>query len=424
MSYTGEVVRRAFAQQALPLVSYGIPFSEVCQSHVQELFKASRVFIICSGSLARNTSSLEVLKEALGSKVVGVRLGMKPHTLFSEILEIVGRARAADADLIITLGGGSLIDGAKAVAFVNYISSLWSVSVTDCYKALANDVTTREELLDLPHLLCDRPNAKASKIPIISIPTTLSGGEYSNYAGCTDDVSGVKYQFCTPLKGPSLIILDAALTITTPIHTWLSTGVRAVDHCTEVLCSLQSDALADQAAARGLKRLIPGLLLTKANPSDTNVRFDCQLGVIDAMVPLNRKIFPGASHGIGHMLGPMGVGHGETSCILLPSVCKYNAMHGANVERQKYVTALLWTIPVVKEFLGVRGLVEAKADLGDVLDAVIRELGMPRSLKEVGVGRERFEELAVNSLSDPLLPTNPVPIDTKEQVLEILEMCA
>ncbi|MCJ1381246.1 hypothetical protein MMC17_004355 [Xylographa soralifera] len=410
MSYEGEIVRRAFSQQALPLVSYGIPFAEACQSHVQGLFEASRVFIICSGSLARNTVNLEVLKEALGTKVIGVRVGMKPHTLFSEILEIVEVAKAAEVDVIVTLGGGSLIDGAKAVAM-----------------ALANDAKTREGLLDLPYLLDKKgshPNVKASTIPIISIPTTLSGGEYSDYAGCTDDVSGVKYLFRPPLKGPSLIILDAALTITTPIHTWLSTGIRAVDHCAEVLCSLQSDFLADQAAIRGLKRLIPGLLLTKANPSDTDARYDCQLGVIDAMVPLNRKIYPGASHGIGHMLGPMGVGHGETSCILLPSVCKYNAKYKANVERQKYVTALLWGIPVVRGFLGARSLVEEKADLGDVLDAVIREFGMPRSLKEVGVGRERFAELAVNSLSDPLLPTNPVPIDSKEQVMEILEMCA
>ena len=265
---------------------------------------------------------------------------------------------------------------------------------------------------------------KASTIPIISIPTTLSGGEYSDYAGCTDDLSGVKYQFSPPLKGPSLIILDAALTITTPIHTWLSTGLRAVDHCVETLCSLQSDFLADQAASRGLKRLIPGLLLTKAKPNDTDARYDCQLGVIDAMVPLNRKIYPGASHGIGHMLGPMGVGHGETSCILLPSVCKYNAKYKANIERQNYVAALLWAIPAAKDVLKSRGLMEEKTDLGDVLDAVIRELDMPRSLKEVGVGRDRFAELAVNSLSDPLLPTNPVPIDRKEQVMEILEMCA
>jgi len=192
----------------------------------------------------------------------------------------------------------------------------------------------------------------------------------------------------------------------------------------EILCSLQSDAIADLAATRALKRLIPGLLLTKANPNDTNARYDCQLAVIDALVPLNRKILPGASHGIGHILGPMGVGHGETSCVLLPSVCKYNAMHKANVERQNYVTTVLWGIPVVREFLGARDLVEAKADLGDVMDAVIRELGMPRSLKEVRIGRERFEKLAVTSLSDPCLPTNPVPIVRKEQVMEILEMCA
>ena len=134
MSYEGEIVRRAFSQQALPLVSYGTPFTQACQSHVQELFKASRAFIICSGSLARNTTNLDELKNALGSKVVGVRVGMKPHTLFSEILEIVEVAKAAEADVIITLGGGSLTDGAKAIAMVSCVVCLRFVSLVDGHK--------------------------------------------------------------------------------------------------------------------------------------------------------------------------------------------------------------------------------------------------------------------------------------------------
>lgn len=67
---------------------------------------------------------------------------------------------------------------------------------------------------------------------------------------------------------------------------------------------------------------------------------------------------------------------------------------------------------------------EQDADLCHVIDAVVRELGMKRSLRQANVGREKFEELAVNSLKDFLLETNPLPIRVKEQVLEILEMCA
>jgi alcohol dehydrogenase class IV len=69
-----------------------------------------------------------------------------------------------------------------------------------------------------------------------------------------------------------------------------------------------------------------------------------------------------------------------------------------------------------------RGLKKEEVDLGDVLDAVIRELGMPRSLGDVGVGRDKLDGLAQNSLHDRWCRTNPVPLNEKGQVLEILEM--
>lgn len=61
-------------------------------------------------------------------------------------------------------------------------------------------------------------------------------------------------------------------------------------------------------------------------------------------------------------------------------------------------------------------------DLGDVLDALFRELGMPRSLGDFGIGRDKLDGLAVNSLKDRWCRSNPVPLNEKEQVLEILEM--
>ena len=139
---------------------------------------------------------------------------------------------------------------------------------------------------------------------------------------------------------------------------------------------------------------------------------------------LHKGAMLGASHGIGHMLGPLGVGHGETSCILLPAVCKFNAEQGASVERQILMANVLWDIEVAREMFEARGLEEGKADLGDLIDAVVRELGMPRCLRDVGVGRDRFEDLAGNSLKDRFTLANPRRIDRMEHVLEILEKCA
>lgn len=114
-----ETVRPAFSGRERPLLSYGIPFPTAAAHHVTATFSASRVYVICSGSLARNTDALGRLTAALSlGKVVGRRIGMQSHTLWSEVLEIVEEARSVHADLLLTLGAGSLTDGAKIIAFV------------------------------------------------------------------------------------------------------------------------------------------------------------------------------------------------------------------------------------------------------------------------------------------------------------------
>jgi alcohol dehydrogenase class IV len=110
----------------------------------------------------------------------------------------------------------------------------------------------------------------------------------------------------------------------------------------------------------------------------------------------------------------------------LPAVCKFNAIHGGVeiLERQKVIRDTLWGIPEARYVFEKRRLTEEQADLGDLIDAVVRELGLKRTLQEVGVGSEMFEKLAEASLRDPFLRTNCVPIHNKEEVLEVLEICA
>lgn len=116
--------RPAFPNVDIPNVSYGLPFAETCAYQVESTFKASCVYIIASKSLASNTNALQSLENALGSKVVGTTIGMRPHTYWSEILAVTADCRKVSADLIITLGAGSLTDAAKIVALVRY--PLWS----------------------------------------------------------------------------------------------------------------------------------------------------------------------------------------------------------------------------------------------------------------------------------------------------------
>lgn len=113
-----ETLHQAFPDKSIPLVSYGIPFTESCAKHVRDDFKASRVYLIAGKSLTKNTTITSDLQTALGSNLVKTRVGMAPHTLMSEVLDIVEDCRVVNADCIVTLGGGSLSDAAKVITFV------------------------------------------------------------------------------------------------------------------------------------------------------------------------------------------------------------------------------------------------------------------------------------------------------------------
>jgi alcohol dehydrogenase class IV len=118
MAAQGENYRPAFPNKPKPHISTGIPFPAACAHHITNTFKASKVYIIVSNSISK-TENFTKLQDALGDKIVGVRKGIKPHTPWDDVLEIVKDIQKGGADIIITLGAGSLTDGAKVVSFVS-----------------------------------------------------------------------------------------------------------------------------------------------------------------------------------------------------------------------------------------------------------------------------------------------------------------
>nr|POE48412.1 ethanolamine utilization protein eutg [Quercus suber] len=414
----GETYRLAFPSlthlENPAYVSYGKPHQELCVNHIANTFDVKRAYVLASGSLSKNTTEVTKLVNALGSRFAGMHVGMAPHTPWDEVASATRDALDKQADCIITIGGGSLIDAAKAMLVF-----------------MANNITTVPAILEIGQRLAPSQNTGPASeqpcnppsIPLICIPTTLSGGEYTYYAGGTDPSTHHKFIMYHPLCGPSLIINDPVLTTTTPEWVWLSTGVRGIDHCVESFCRTHPpDADVDAGAINGFRLIVPNLLRTKQAWHDQVARLQCMLGVNAVTIMLKKGAMVGGSHGIGHQLGPLGVGHGQTSCILLPSVMKYNAR--VNGEKQQTLKQIMWDEAPIAEVLARRGLKPGSSDAGDALDAIFRELGMPRSLAEVGVARSKFDGLAVNSLKDPCCKANPIPLVRKEQVLEILGMCA
>ncbi len=370
-------------------VSFGKPMDQAIAEEVQRI-GAERVFLMVSGTLNRETDEIEKLRRALGNKVVGEFDKMRPHTPRGDVIAAAAMAREAKADLIVTFGGGSLTDGAKAVSL-----------------CLANDITTPEGM-DILRSNADGslPDVKPPTVRQISIPTTLSGGEFSHVSGVTDERTRVKELFRHPDIMPMAVILDPAPTVHTPEWLFLSTGIRAVDHCAEGVCANEANPFSDAQALKGLSLLTSGLTRVKANPDDIEARLDCLMGTWMSMAPLASGVPMGASHGIGYVLGAVhDVPHGHTSCIMLPYVMRWNK--SVNGARQELVAAAM----------GCAG-----EDAGDALDRFIGGLGMPRTLSAVDVKPEHFDRISKQAMGTPWVPRNPRKIDGPAEVLEILEL--
>jgi len=376
-------------------VIFGRPASEAAVE-VADRLGAKRIFLMVSGTLNRETDEIDKLRTALGERCVGTFDNMPPHTPRSAVIEATNQAREAKIDLIITLGGGSITDGAKGVSI-----------------CLANDFKTVEDMDGMlptpgPDGTPVPPNLKPLTVRQISIPTTLSGGEFNGMAGITDEASKAKQIIKFPTIIPQATILDPAVTTHTPEWLWLSTGVRALDHGIEGVCALKTNAFGDAHGYKSIELLSDGLRKVKADASDLDARLDCQLGTWMSFSPLHSGAPVGASHGIGYILGALyDVPHGHTSCVMLPSVLRWNKE--ANADRQAQVASAL----------GRPG-----EDAADALESLIKELGMPTKLSDVDIGPDKFDKIAEASMAVPWIQVNPRPIPSPAQVREILELAA
>jgi len=371
-------------------VVFGRPAREAVVEQLDRL-GAERAFLMVSGTLNRDTDEIAKVRAALGPRCVGVFDQMPAHTPRAAVISSTEQARAAKADLIVTIGGGSITDGAKAVQL-----------------CLANDVTTSDGIDAIRTHGGVAPEMKPPLVRQISVPTTIAGGEFSAIAGVTNEAKRQKEMLRHPLVMPRAVILDPEISVHTPNWLFLSTGIRAVDHCVEGICSREAHPYGDAQAIKGLEMLAQGLPRVKADPKDISARMDCQIGTWLSTGPLASGVPMGASHGIGYVLGAVhDVPHGYTSCVMLPAVMRWNKRD--NADRQALVAAAM----------GHPG-----EDAGDVLDNFIRNLGMPRSLEEVRVGPEHFDHIAAQAMRTPWVPRNPRKIDGPAQIREILEMAA
>jgi maleylacetate reductase len=380
---------------AIDRVVYGKPAAETLLAEAARL-GAKRVFLLVSRTLDRETTWVQDMRDALGDRYAGSFDGMPSHTPRQSVLEAAAKAGEVGADLIVTFGGGSGTDAGKMIRL-----------------ALKHDIRDIESFdRFVVRVAPDGSRAvvdyEPPDVPQIAIPTTLSGGDFNPSAGATDTRTMLKEIFRHPKLVPSVIILDPGVTVRTPQWLWLSSGVRALDHAVETVCASAADARSRLEAVSAITLLARALPRTHQDPNDLDARMDAQLAVWLSMEHNRFGISMGASHGIGHVLGgTCNVPHGYTSCVMLPSVLRYNETF--STDRQE----------LVSEAFGRAG-----EPAWRVVHEFIAGLGLPRSLGEVGVMPDRYDMVAKAAMLDHYLHTNPRPIHGVEDIMEILRMAA
>ncbi len=288
---------------------------------------------------------------------------------------------AAGCDSVIGLGGGSAMDGAKAAAIL--ASNEGPLERYAYYNVGMN----------FPPKL---------PVPTFVVPTTAgTGSEVARSAVLIFDSGRKSLLFVTP-GTVRCAILDPELTLTLPPSITAATGMDAMAHCLETFCSPRVNPPADAIALDGLRRAATHLERAVADGSDREARWNMMMAAMEGALAFQKGM--GAVHALSHPLGALKLHHGTLNAVLIPSVLRYNADH-----LQEKLKALRDTLRL-----------KARADVADWFAALNLRIGMPASLGEMGVPRDRLDDIAEEAMADSSHPSNPRPM-TPQDYRAVLE---
>lgn len=374
-------------------IVFGKPAAEAVVAEADH-YGASRVFVTSTRSLTSFVDGpLQAIEAELGKRHVGTFAGIGAHSPREGVIEGARQAREAGADLLVAVGGGSVIDATKAM-----LMCIW----------LGLDTPEEMEPLreDRDRTMRTYFEAPPDAVRMISVSTTLSASEFTPRAGVTDARTHTKQAFSHRLFAPRSVILDPAATLKTPEWLLFCTGIRSVDHAVESYCSGIANPATEPLSLQGLRLLADALPRIKAAPDDLSARLDAQFGMWQAIAASTAGAGSGGSHGIGYALGAtFGIAHGHTSCIMLPAVLKWNAP--VNGDRQAALSAAM----------GQPGRAAS-----ELVAELVAGLDQPGNLRAVDIGREQLPEIAERAMHYAPVRRNPRPISGPDDVMEILDL--
>ncbi len=313
-----------------------------------------------------------------------------------EVLEQTG------ADCLVAVGGGSVIDAAKAMRLFHE----------------SPELSMRE--LSLPFLDARKRVARYPEVEhtvrLIAMPTTSgTGSEVSPAAVVTIPGVARKVTLVDYSLVPDVAIVEPKLTLTMPPTVTADTGVDALTHALEAGVSIFASPFTDAFCMQAINLILDALPRAYAEGADLEARTAMSNAATIAGLAFSNA-FVGVNHALAHAVGArFGIAHGRANGILLPHVLRYNAQvptkfmpapgYGAYVAGDKYAQ-MGWIVG-----LGGKSAADRRKRLFTRVDELLDAVEMPRSLAAVGVPRDAFEaalpDLVKNAFGDPSLRTNP-----------------
>lgn len=306
----------------------------------------------------------------------------------------VNIARKKQCQIVVGIGGGSVIDGAKAIAAM---------------------VPNHGELIDYLEVIGRGKTLLMPPLPYIAIPTTAgTGAEVTKNAVIKSLQHNVKVSLRSHLMYPDIALADPVLTVSLPKEITATTGTDALTHLLETFVSNQSNPFIDLYCREGMKRISCSLLKAYNDGTNLEARNDMAMAsMLGGMALANVKL--GAVHGFA---GPMGgmfpIPHGAVCARLLPAIMKMNIQA---LEEQNKKEQLLKFQEIAQILTGTR---QATATDGIMwVKELVHVLKIP-SLSEFGVNKSHFPELVEKAKKASSMKGNPVSLSAK-QLTAILE---
>jgi acetaldehyde dehydrogenase/alcohol dehydrogenase len=299
-------------------------------------------------------------------------------------------------ELMIAVGGGSVIDAAKAMRLFHESPEL-----------SLDDLTL--PFLDARKRVAQYPEIEHS-VRLVAIPTTAgTGSEVSPAAVLT--VGGRKATLVDYSLVPDMAVVEPRLTRSMPPTLTADTGMDALTHALEAAVSIFASPYTDAFCVQAVYQILPNLPRAFEHPDDLEARTAMSNAATIAGLAFSNA-FVGVNHALAHAVGArFGIAHGRANAIFLPHVLRYNAslpskfMPAPHVAPEKYAQ-IAWIIG-----LGGKTEAERRERLFARVEQLLDELGVPRSLEATGVARAEFEsalpDLARAAFEDASIRTNP-----------------